>query len=124
MFYLKLFKKTLSKEKKSQKNIEILEESKANINFKNPGKLNQLKKSNTLNKNERNKSLKKNIDLNNRSLNTKKIIKDNTENRKLYKEEKKDYHLTTFLHTRNTEDDNNREIEKNKKNYKIKNTKN
>ncbi|WP_295164319.1 translation initiation factor IF-2 [uncultured Buchnera sp.] len=115
--HLKSFKKTLLKEKKSQKNTEVLEESKANINFTYPGKLNQLKKSNISNKNEKNKSLKKNIDLNNRLLNTKKIIKDNTENRKLYKEEKKDYRLTTFLHTQNTEDDNNHEIEKNKKNY-------
>ncbi|AAM67918.1 translation initiation factor IF-2 [Buchnera aphidicola] len=111
---LKSLKNTISKAKESQKNIDILEESKANINFKN---LNKLTKSNVFNKNEKNKSLKKNINFNNHSFYSKKTIKNNTENQKLYKEEKKDYHLTTFIHNRNTEDNRDREIEKNKRNF-------
>lgn len=120
---LKYFKKNISKEPILQKNIEILEENKNNVNFKNLSKLNQLKNSNILKKNEKSKSLKKNTNSNNYLFSSKKLIKDSLDNRKLYKEEKKDYNLTKFLHIRSTEDDNENEIEKNKRNYN-KNVKN
>lgn len=92
-------------------------EKKFSIDMKKPelkkihtGVLN-LKKSveiKSFNKDGKNKPCTKNIEI--------KTQKTKIEHRQLNKKEKKDYHLTTFLHARQAEDDNDREIEQNKNN--------
>ncbi|QCI17194.1 translation initiation factor IF-2 [Buchnera aphidicola (Aphis helianthi)] len=113
--FSKPFEKKVIKEKIFKENIKIVEKSKSN---KDPlNKLNRLKNSSTLKKNEKNKISKRNVDLNKYSLNVKKTIKENLEHKK-FKEETKDYNLTTFFHTQNIEnDDHHNDIEKNKRNY-------
>lgn len=113
--FLKPFSKKITKEKIFKEHVSLLEKNKSNKDSIN--KLNRLKNSSILKKNEKNKVLKRNIDLNKNSFNSKKITKENLEHKK-FKEETKDYHLTTFFHTRNIEnDENNNENEKNKRNY-------
>ncbi|AEO08723.1 translation initiation factor IF-2 [Buchnera aphidicola str. Ak (Acyrthosiphon kondoi)] len=113
----KNFKKTIiinDIEKKHIKNFEKSGSEKNNLKSLNLKKLNKLK---TLNKDEKNKKLKKHIESNSFDLKDKKRTKENTENWLSYKEEKKDYHLTTFLHARQAEDDNDREVETDKRNH-------
>ncbi|WAI18469.1 MAG: translation initiation factor IF-2 [Buchnera aphidicola (Acyrthosiphon caraganae)] len=113
----KIFKKTIiinDIEKKHIKNFEKSGSEKNNLKSLNLKKLNKLK---TLNKDEKNKKLKKHIESNSFDLKDKKRTKENTENWPSYKEEKKDYHLTTFLHARQAEDDNDREVETDKRNH-------
>lgn len=113
--FLKPFSKKITKEQIFKEHVSLLEKNKSNKDSIN--KLNRLKNSSILKKNEKNKVLKRNIDLNKSSFNSKKITKENLEHKK-FKEETKDYHLTTFFHTRNIEnDENNNENEKNKRNY-------
>lgn len=112
---LKLFPKKVIKEKIFKEDIHPLDKNKSNKDSIN--KLNRLKSSNILKKNEKNKVLKKNIDSNKYTFSVKKTTKENLENKK-FKEETKDYHLTTFFHTRNIGDDEiHNENEKNKRNY-------
>ncbi|QCI16046.1 translation initiation factor IF-2 [Buchnera aphidicola] len=82
-------------------------------------KLNSLKKTNNLNQDEKNKKLKKNMESNFSDLNKKKKTKENINNWQFHKEDKKDYHLSTFLHVHEAEDDNDREIETEKRNNRI-----
>ncbi|QCI21096.1 translation initiation factor IF-2 [Buchnera aphidicola (Hyperomyzus lactucae)] len=113
------FKKPLEKingiEKKYKKNTKKIEFNKNDIH--NLKELNKSKKINIFNKDEKNKKLKKNVESNSFDVNKKKRTKDNMETWQSHKEEKKDYHLTTFLHARQAEDDNDREIEIDKKNH-------
>ncbi|CAL4043389.1 translation initiation factor IF-2 [Buchnera aphidicola] len=70
------------------------------------------------------KNTKKNIDRRNSSIEEKKIFKDRSHNQISKKNIKEDYHLTTFLHARQAEDDNDRavEISRRIRNKKIRNT--
>ncbi|CAL4324137.1 translation initiation factor IF-2 [Buchnera aphidicola] len=123
LIYQKKEQKNILNEKVFEKNINISEENRVNKNLTNLNKLSQLKKTNVVKKNEKNKSFKKNTDLKKHGFHTKSIIKESTENLKLHKKEDKDYHLSKSIHIRNIEDENNSEIEKNKRNY-YRNTKN
>ncbi|QCI25580.1 translation initiation factor IF-2 [Buchnera aphidicola (Sitobion avenae)] len=110
----KVFKKNIETndlEKKHIKNIDKLELNKHDLKFLH------LKKSKNLNKDEKNKKFKKHLESSSFELNNKKRIKENIEERPSHKEEKKDYHLTTFLHARQAEDDNDREVETDKRNH-------
>ncbi|MCU4136854.1 translation initiation factor IF-2 [Buchnera aphidicola (Sitobion miscanthi)] len=110
----KVFKKNIETndlEKKHIKNIDKLELNKHDLKFLH------LKKSKNLNKDEKNKKFKKHLESSSFELNNKKRIKENIEERLSHKEEKKDYHLTTFLHARQAEDDNDREVETDKRNH-------
>ncbi|WP_425619551.1 translation initiation factor IF-2 [Buchnera aphidicola] len=59
----------------------------------------------------------KHIELNIFDKNNKKRIKNQKEHWSVYDEEKKDYHLTTFLHARQAEDENDRAVEIDKRNH-------
>ncbi|QIQ41962.1 MAG: translation initiation factor IF-2 [Buchnera aphidicola (Microlophium carnosum)] len=112
-----IFKSTTTSndiERKNIKNIEKLESNKTDFKFLNLKKTNKLK---ILNKDDKNKKFKKNIEFNTFDLNNKKRIKEITETWSSHKEEKKDYHLTTFLHARQAEDDNDREVETDKRTH-------
>lgn len=105
--FLKSFPKKVIKEKNFKANINFLEKHQSNKDS-----INELKNSNILKKN---KDSKRNMDLNKYSSNTKKIIQDNSKNKE-FKEEKKDYDLTTLFHIKkvgNTKNHN--ENERNKK---------
>ncbi|CAL4323427.1 translation initiation factor IF-2 [Buchnera aphidicola] len=82
-----------------------------------------IKKSNHLVRDTRKTQLKKNIELYEKVTNVKKKVKENIKNWTINQNVKKDYHLTTFLHARHIEDDNDREIENDNKN-RIRNAKN
>jgi len=113
----KVFDKTIeinNIEKKYIKNIEKTELKKTDTKLLNLKKVNRLK---LLHKDEKNKKLKKQGDVNLFDLHNKKRIKENVENWSSNKEEKKDYHLTTFLHARQAEDDNDRDVEIDKRNH-------
>ncbi|QCI18913.1 translation initiation factor IF-2 [Buchnera aphidicola (Aphis nerii)] len=113
-----LLKNKILSQNKEKNFTESLNIIKKNQSDKNPiNKLNQFKNIDILKNNENNKIVKKNVVLNKYPSNTKKTIKENLENKK-FKEEKKDYRLNTFFHTRSIENDENHiEIEKNKRNY-------
>ncbi|QCI19938.1 MAG: translation initiation factor IF-2 [Buchnera aphidicola (Brevicoryne brassicae)] len=106
-----------SVEKKYKKTIDISKLNKNQIESLNLKKMNRLKNSNNSNREEHNKKIKKNIENNISDLNNKKRIKEKKDVWESYKEQKKDYNLTTFLHTRQDEDDNDQKVEKDKKNY-------
>lgn len=106
--------KNIVNEKIFKKNNKTSEESKININST---QLNKSKQTNVLKKNEKNKSLKKNLDSKKHSFHTKSTIKDNINSLKSYKKEDKDYHLSKSLHTLNIETESDSEIERNKRNY-------
>ncbi|QFQ32199.1 translation initiation factor IF-2 [Buchnera aphidicola] len=111
----KNFSKKIMKEHNFKNNIHLSLKHKSDKDFSN--KSNRLNNSLDLQKNEKNKILKKHLDSNKHSLNAKKIIKESGVHKKFY-DEKKDYHLTTFFNARNIENnESNNEVEKNKKNY-------
>lgn len=113
----KIFKKTTEVddiEKKHIKNIEKLELNHTDFKSLNLNKINVPK---ILNKDEKNKKIKIHVESTSFNLNNKKRIKENTETWPSHKEEKKDYHLTTFLHARQAEDDNDREVEIDKRTH-------
>lgn len=111
----KNFSKKNMKEHNFKNNINLSLKHKSDKDFSN--KSNRLNNSLDLQKNEKNKILKKHLDSNKHSLNAKKIIKESGVHKKFY-DEKKDYHLTTFFNARNIENnESNNEVEKNKKNY-------
>ncbi|UPT14725.1 translation initiation factor IF-2 [Buchnera aphidicola] len=111
----KNFSKKIMKEHNFKNNINLSLKHKSDKDFSN--KSNRLNNSLDLQKNEKNKILKKHLDSNKHSLNAKKIIKESGVHKKFY-DEKKDYHLTTFFNARNIENnESNNEVEKNKKNY-------
>ncbi|HXK00637.1 MAG TPA: translation initiation factor IF-2 [Buchnera sp. (in: enterobacteria)] len=70
------------------------------------------------------KNIKKNTDRRNIPIERKKIFKDRLNSKIDKKEIKEDYHLTTFLHARQAEDDNDRAVESSRhiRNKKIRNT--
>ncbi|ADP67866.1 translation initiation factor IF-2 [Buchnera aphidicola str. JF98 (Acyrthosiphon pisum)] len=103
-----------NKEKKYIKNIEKIELNKSDSRSLNTKKENKLKISN---KDEQNKKFNQHRESNSFDLNHKKRIKENKDIRISHKEEKQDYHLTTFLHARQAEDENDREVEINKRNH-------
>lgn len=113
------FKKPIEKinkiEKTHKNNSRIIEIKKNDIHHLQ--ELNKSKKNNLFNKDEKHKKLKKSIESSVSEINKKKRIKDNMETWQSHKEEKKDYHLTTFLHARQAEDDNDLEIESDKRNH-------
>ncbi|QIQ41398.1 MAG: translation initiation factor IF-2 [Buchnera aphidicola (Aphis urticata)] len=103
------------KEKNFQEKINTLSKHKSSKDVTN--KLNRLHHPYSLQKNEKNKVLKRSIDLNKYLSTSKKIIKESAGYKKFH-EEKKDYNLTTLFHTHNIEnDESSNEVEKNKKNY-------
>ncbi|QCI18347.1 translation initiation factor IF-2 [Buchnera aphidicola (Aphis nasturtii)] len=113
--FLKPFLHESVKEKNFQENINPLSKHKSSKDFTN--KLNRLNHSYNLQKNEKNKVLKRSIDLNKYLSTSKKIIKETAVHKKFH-EEKKDYNLTTLFHTHNIEnDETSNAVEKNKKNY-------
>ncbi|QCI17771.1 translation initiation factor IF-2 [Buchnera aphidicola (Acyrthosiphon lactucae)] len=101
-------------EKKHVKNIEKIESNKTDFKSLNLKKINRSK---NLNKDEKNKKFKKNIESNSFDFNNLKRTKEKIETWPSHTEEKKDYHLTTFLHARQAEDENDREVETDKRNY-------
>lgn len=112
-----IFKKILENndiDKKYITNFEKIESKKNNIKFSNMQKINKFK---TINQDVKHKQSKKIIDSNILHINNKKRIKDNKTNNSSYQEEKKDYHLTTFLHARQAEDDNDRAVETDNRNH-------
>lgn len=106
-----------NKEKNYNKNIKISELNNNHMASENANKSYRLKNINTFNKDEKNKKLKRNIEVNNYTLKSKKVIKEKVEDWQLNKEEKIDYRLTTFLHTHQAEDDNSRGAETEKRNH-------
>ena len=104
-------------EKKYKKNIATLEFNKNDIKSLNVNPEQKLNNSNSFNKNKQNKKFKSNTEVKLSHSNEKQRKKDSPETWKLYKEEKKDYHLTTFLHARQAEDENDREVEEDKRNH-------
>ncbi|CAL4326436.1 translation initiation factor IF-2 [Buchnera aphidicola] len=103
-------------EKKYTNKIEILPFNPINTEPLNSKKINKSKNLNVFSKDEKNKKIK-NAEYNFSNVNEKKRTKEIIDIRKSYKEEKKDYHLTTFLHARQAEDDDDRDMEKDKRNY-------
>ncbi|QCI24436.1 translation initiation factor IF-2 [Buchnera aphidicola (Muscaphis stroyani)] len=102
----KIFSENLESNSLMTKNNIQKKQKKQNIS-------NNLKKSNTI----KNKKFKKIIDSKINEINTQKILKENIEIHKFYQKNKTDYHLTTFLHSRESEEDNNKLLEKDKKKY-------
>lgn len=101
-------------EKKYINNFKNIEPKNNNVISPNIQKKNQCK---VIKQEDKKKKLKNNIELNVFDINNKKRIKNKKENWSSYEEEKKDYHLTTFLHARQAEDDNDRAVEIDKRNH-------
>ncbi|AEO08164.1 translation initiation factor IF-2 [Buchnera aphidicola] len=101
-------------ENKHINNFENVESKNNNIILPNVQKKNQCK---VIKQDDKKKKLKNNIELNIFDINNKKRTKHKKENWSSYEEEKKDYHLTTFLHARQAEDDNDRAVEIDKRNH-------
>ncbi|QCI23904.1 translation initiation factor IF-2 [Buchnera aphidicola (Macrosiphoniella sanborni)] len=110
-FFRKILKKN-DIDKKYIHNTQKIELKKNDIQFVNLQKKNKFK---VIDQDEKNKQPQKNIEVN--FLNNRKRIKENKEHRSSFEEEKKDYHLTTFLHARQAEDDNDRAVETDKRNH-------
>ncbi|WAI11575.1 MAG: translation initiation factor IF-2 [Buchnera aphidicola (Macrosiphum albifrons)] len=113
----KIFKKNTINNDVEKKYINNLEKTELNTTDFKSFNLKKLNKEKILNKDEKNKKFKKQVESNSFELNNKKRIKENTEIWSSHKEGKKDYHLTTFLHARQAEDDNDREVETDKRNH-------
>ncbi|QCI22821.1 translation initiation factor IF-2 [Buchnera aphidicola] len=113
----KIFKKNTINNDKEKKNINNLEKAESNKTDFKSFNLKKLNKEKILKKDEKNKKSKKQVESNSFQLNNKKRIKENAEIWSSHQEEKKDYHLTTFLHARQAEDDNDREVETDKRNH-------
>ncbi|QCI22234.1 translation initiation factor IF-2 [Buchnera aphidicola] len=104
-------------EKQHKKNINI---SKINKDYMISSKLKQIITSTNVNsskKDEQNKTIRKKIESNISDTNSKKIKRTKEVIWETSKEQKKDYHLTTFLHARQAEDDNDEKVERDKKNH-------
>lgn len=98
--------------------------NKKNINNTLNDKLISSKRIEKNNRDYKVKNIKKNTDRRDISVEEKKIFKDRSNSKINNKEIKEDYHLTTFLHARQAEDDNDRAVESSRRtrNKKIRNT--
>ncbi|WP_284443059.1 translation initiation factor IF-2 [Buchnera aphidicola] len=113
----KFFKKNTINNDVDKKHINNPEKIESNTTDLKSFNLKKLNKEKILNKDEKNKKFKRQVESNSFELNNKKRTKENTETWSSHQEGKKDYHLTTFLHARQAEDDNDREVETDKRNH-------
>ncbi|WP_422667292.1 translation initiation factor IF-2 [Buchnera aphidicola] len=115
---------------KSIKNLEKTIDKKHDITSKNVIQkklshplniVNDLKKFNNSAKDTKKTQLKKNMELYEKNLNKKRLLKDNIKNWTIGEQDKKDYHLTTFLRTQKIENDHTTEKDQKKRARNIQN---